>query len=489
MSSDCIVCIERFNKSTKKPVECPYCQVQICRTCIQTCLLQDPIPQCQMPECRKPWSEEFLYSMMTKVFMDGPYCKRKERLLLEQEKARLPETQREAAKYMEGKAVLATITPQIERIRTMVAALPSSRNATKLLHNYDRNRFSMTHAQRADIQQLIYNAKQDVWKESVPLQKELLKLKRLHKYSEHKRHADHYGLSNTVRGVPTEAKNWTHVGKCPVTDCEGFISLEYACGLCKVTVCKDCMESCSADHLCDTNKVENIKALKKEAKPCPKCAAQISKIDGCDQMWCTQCHTAFSWRTGAIENRVHNPHYYEWMRRNGQNAPRAEPVIAGAECGGLWSITQRASVLCKSFESPSLGNAIQQLRHVDVADRQQTQQNLLRLRTTHNEERRRLRVRRLAKEIMDEGWQIPLQRMQKHEHYLHDIQQVYEMYVQTGTDILSEFIRNADERQDVSVNSMAQLSELRDYANIQLRRLGNRYTKGVRQLQRFVRIF
>lgn len=35
----------------------------------------------------------------------------------------------------------------------------------------------------------------------------------------------------------------------------------------------------------------------------------------CDQMYCTICHTAFSWRTGQIETgRVHNPHYYQHLR-------------------------------------------------------------------------------------------------------------------------------------------------------------------------------
>lgn len=52
-------------------------------------------------------------------------------------------------------------------------------------------------------------------------------------------------------------------------------------------------------------------------------------VKNCDQMWCTQCHTAFSWRTGALEKNIHNPHFYEWQRKNG-GATRVQGDI---QCG------------------------------------------------------------------------------------------------------------------------------------------------------------
>jgi hypothetical protein len=86
-----------------------------------------------------------------------------------------------------------------------------------------------------------------------------------------------------------------------------------------------------APHTCDPNNVATAKLLATDTKACPKCRTQIFKISGCDQMWCTQCHTAFSWKTGNVENTIHNPHYYEWKRNNGGLARAAGDVACGHE--------------------------------------------------------------------------------------------------------------------------------------------------------------
>ena len=87
-------------------------------------------------------------------------------------------------------------------------------------------------------------------------------------------------------------------------------------------------------HVCDEKTKENAQFIKETCKACPgMCGEFIFKIDGCDQMWCTTCHTAFSWRTGEIERGVvHNPHYYAALQNGGGMVPRAPGDVV---CGGL----------------------------------------------------------------------------------------------------------------------------------------------------------
>ena len=69
--------------------------------------------------------------------------------------------------------------------------------------------------------------------------------------------------------------------------------------------------------MCDDEQIETFKKIKEDSKTCPSCGEFISKISGCDQMFCVKCGTAFSWKTGQVERGVvHNPHAHAFFQNN-----------------------------------------------------------------------------------------------------------------------------------------------------------------------------
>lgn len=74
-------------------------------------------------------------------------------------------------------------------------------------------------------------------------------------------------------------------------------------------------------------------------------------VKNCDQMWCTQCHTAFSWKTGQLEKNIHNPHFYEWQRKNNAGAAPRNPgdIECGRELGHY--TTDRIQTLCRKHKN------------------------------------------------------------------------------------------------------------------------------------------
>ncbi len=516
--AECMVCIEKFNKSTRKPVTCPYCATSICRTCIQTCLLQDNSPKCQMPECKKAWSDDFLATSLTKVWIDGDYRAHREKILVDQEKARLPETQEHAAVYINAKAIVDEIQPRVDALQAQLMELPltKQRNALfKVAYDYKLTRLERD-AAKHDYDQLEDAAK----KEARPLRKQLKALKS-DAYKVAKRHVEAFGRPLTDAPVrPVEEKKWTFVGKCPKSECMGFVGMDYACGLCKMEVCKDCMEPKLDEHTCNTDNILNVKALRKEAKPCPKCAAQISKIDGCDQMWCTQCHTAFSWRTGAEETLVHNPHFYEWMRRTGQQmAPGAVQLgggaagaAGGAGCGfrGMWNTFQTSIrtaypptfAMKEKNRVEKLNKISQDTGHVNGWCLGTLNGQVRAEQRTDEEAKRVLRVRRLAKELTDAEWMKPLERLERGSKRRNALRDIYDMYIQAAMTVMDQFnlaVTNLEktkwERRSMSVNdavqfeldaanaatdsAIKQYTELANYVNEELRKIKNRYSTTV----------
>ena len=140
------------------------------------------------------------------------------------------------------------------------------------------------------------------------------------------------------------------IENCPHEGCRGKLGEDGVCGICNVSFCSECMKEKQHGgvHECQKDDVETIRELRRTTRPCPKCHVSISKIEGCDQMWCVQCHTTFSWKTGAIsQGVVHNPHFYHQL----QQATRTPGDIP---CGGLPNEIEMTSAIARMSASSGM---------------------------------------------------------------------------------------------------------------------------------------
>ena len=191
-------------------------------------------------------------------------------------------------------------------------------------------------------------------------------------------------------------------------------------------------------------------------------------VRNCDQMWCTQCHTAFSWRTGRIETHIHNPHYYEWQRRNnGGVAPRN---IGDFQCGrelnhySARSIINKLSDIFETDDAFKSTVGYHSFRHSNGPSKE-TQygelshriENIIRT-TIHLqrvqmptyqvdqiEDNVNLRVDYLRNKISEEEFKIKIQRANKLHQKKREIGDIIHLFVQTVTDIVYRFHAVVDE--------------------------------------------
>ena len=273
----CLICCEDLNQSNHKLVSCPWCQFTACRSCCQTYILDQDETVCMNKSkksdgsyiCQKVWNRKFVTDNFPKNWVNKEWKAMNSRVQVEREKALLPATMA----IVENRKEIKNMKEEVKQIDIQI-------------HQLQNRKWALKHQIAAG-------------------------------------------------GSVVNTKADTVGRKCPDEECRGFLSSQWKCGLCDKWTCPDCHVikgySRDAEHTCDPDVKATAQLLAKDTKPCPKCSTPIHKIEGCDQMWCTQCHTAFSWRRGTIETRIHNPHYYEWQRQqNGGTAPRN---LGDFECG------------------------------------------------------------------------------------------------------------------------------------------------------------
>lgn len=300
----CSVCVEEFTKEKRKRIDCDFCSYSACAHCVKQYIMSSPdSPHCM--NCRKGWGRLTLSKKFSQSFMKNEYKRAREDILYTLERSMFPETQ-----------------PYIENRKVVIA------NGKKIYENDTRIRVLKRELNRTFVVDL----------ESKKIEMSLRMQMFTHQLeNEYLRHENDVLNNNT----PVDRKSVREfVKSCAHAGCKGFLSTQWKCGICDLYTCKECHEPKNEDHVCDQNNVETVKHLKSsEYKACPACGIHIFKISGCSQMYCTNptCRKAFDWGTGKIvTGRIHNPHYYEYMRDNNQ----LDREIGDIQCGGLVSASQ-----------------------------------------------------------------------------------------------------------------------------------------------------
>lgn len=303
--STCHVCIESFNKTKRSKITCK-CGYECCRSCVKTYLLSNS-EDAHCMSCKVSWDRLFMTNNFQKNFMTKIYKEYRENLLFEKEIALLPMTQPHVEKIIEEEKLKKEAIDIINEIYDGKDITIKNLNIQNIISGFynQTNQFQIQHW-----------AKQG---RLIQISEELNKLK------------------NSDPSDNSDKEKNRFVRQCPNNECRGFLSSSWKCNLCGIWACPDCHEikgdQKNIEHTCKPEILESVKMMSKDTKSCPKCATLIFKTEGCDQMFCLECHTAFSWKTLKIETgTIHNPHYFEYLaKRNGSIERNPMDVICGRE--------------------------------------------------------------------------------------------------------------------------------------------------------------
>ena len=404
----CSICLEDFNKTKHLKVSCPFCEFDTCKTCAQTYLLSTS-QDAHCMDCKHEWNREFIDTFCTKAFRNKDYKLHRENVLLDREKARLPETQPHVTRRLEWESLRRSYTILLE------------------LHENVRMSNQIEHLTKLYLIDELRGVISDVME----------------------------NIRALVYGEVPVVKAAVVAQKCPGGECRGFLLDDHTCGVCKVVFCEKCHEPNDPGHVCNPDTVKTIKLLKRDTKPCPSCSTPIHKIEGCAQMWCTQCQTAFDWRTGHVETgRIHNPHYFEFKTRTREHGD--------IPCGGRPTY----------YELQDIG-ASQDILNVSTILLIMDRELLYKYGHTYTDNLQ-LRIHYMMNNMTEEEFKIHIQRRDKHNSKTRDIQDIYRMYIDTVGDILRQYMLNPSEQ-----DFMEDIRGLTGYTNLVMERIRKRYTSRV----------
>lgn len=420
--SDCSICGEEFTKSTRSKIECCFCDFDACRSCWQRWFLSESISKCMSPNCGKEWTRKYLTDQMTKSFIANSLKTHRENILFDKERALFPATQVLIGKYKE-----------IETI--------------------EKDKWELERAiRRLRVKQSVISERQHVLRTDI--------------------------------GKGASKQRADFVRACPDEACRGFLSSQWKCGVCDKWSCPECHEikglNKECEHTCDPNNVATAKLLARDTKACPSCGFGIYKIDGCDQMWCTQCHVGFSFRTGRVEHNIHNPHYYEYMRQNGDANPQnaQHPPNNCAEELNHYMINH-IRLKIRTGDVPYLQNVEAMLERNIRLTIHIRQVEIPRYDVGNDIKHQDMRIEFMQNKISEKEYKMKIQRSDKKHQKYREVANVFQLVVTSFTNIIYRLIdainNRADDPQEI-INILKEIDTLYEYADTAFKEIAATYS-------------
>ena len=493
MASSCSICCSVMASSAV--LTCIRCEYKSCKECLSKWM--ETKAGCPNPDCALPFTRELLTEQMPKLV---PSFTLKEKAdLFEAEKALLPDTLQYVESYREYKKLKEEEKDLFDRKKQI--------NDELLTINQKVN-----HIKRLD-----YYAKESDFEG----------LERMLKFvPEQHHHYDRYHDDEEDRNGDDKIKRARKdplmvLCPCPLDTCKGFVTYKQGqdeaiakCPVCDTQVCIECLckiplqkegdASHHAKHQCLPDDLASAKMIKKGSKPCPKCGTRISKVDGCDQMWCVACRTPFSWNTGKVETGpIHNPEYFRMRRelrekgllQDDQDLPpaREEGVIPCPEnqvfledpgrnmryngllyrleqnygshfVHGLVELTNEYS----KAQSFCLG-ITRFMYHFGLYTRIQT--------NPERPDNKDLRMKYINGEITEKEFQSKIMQRQKRVQNLSDVKDVHDLFWETGNVLLQRLYQNVNDNYLTTILEVQeQMLNLIAMCNERLKKIGKVYS-------------
>ena len=452
----CPICLDPYTATLRKKIECPQCHESTCIKCVERYMMSTiEDPHCA--HCRYGWNRAFLNTFCTQTFLNKTYFKYRQDILMNRERSYLPDAMVRVEREKRATELERTI-PAIYAKETAIRREYEAK-ITAIRQEYEAKITAIRREYEAKVA-VFARDRQRIWARAERI--------RTGMDEDVADDAPAAGGAGAAASTSTKRK---FIRRCTSTGCTGFLSSVWKCGICENWICPDCFEVKGKEkdvaHTCKPELLETANLIRKDTKPCPSCGEMIMKVDGCDQMWCTSCHTPFSWTSGQIfkSGAVHNPHYYQWIRNGGGGGAGAPQAPGFIPCGGFPDAhnIRRSLRLIPQQELNHIMYIHMICLHISDIERQ-------RYRVHHGVQNNEdINVRYLLKQITEDEWKQALAKEEKARQKSREIRDILDAFVGAAIDIMRRIdIRpeNPYERSaglSLALEISTEMAALRDY--------------------------